>query len=341
MKPVSEYITENYARVSKFASIYSCRQTLIQNDALAVFDEDNNSFAGILTPKDVVERAHILVADCLKHRKPVAPGWPVSKALELMLEQNTNVLPVIAPDNRFCGLVYKRDLLKAIWDKKEHLATTLKETVNRVEHLSASYDMLTEAQSNIDDLQLLIAPDGSIIFHNRRVEEYMLTRHKRLLTYSDNIDCLHGEYFGIDGKEFDQIFNIALAGEPTQLETEGLTDNEGQVIRKTYKTVCRPVWLKQQLKAVTVTITDITLQKTKDRLLNEQKSALKTVLFAESHIIRRPLTNILAILDLIDSATLSNQNTELFQLLKVSAEELDDSIKNSTQKIYSTYSKLG
>lgn len=341
MKPLSAYVKENYTKVFKYASIHSCRRMLVQDDALAVFDEESNDFIGLLTPKDVIERPHVLIADCLKQRPFVQEEWPVNQALNLMLEQNVTVLAVTTSANMLKGLLYKSDLLKAVWDKKEHLANALTQTRHKLEEVSANSAILLEAQSNMDDLQLLVSPDGHIIFHNREVNRYMLNHLQRPLSASDKIDFLFGEQLGLDAAAFRRVFNKALAGEPAEIETEGATSTgTNEVVSKNYKIVCRPVWLKKEMKGIAITVMDITLQKTKDKLLIEQKSALKTVLFTESHIIRRPLANILAILDLLDFEALSNHNAEMLQLLKVSAEELDESIKNSTQIIHSTYSKL-
>lgn len=341
MRPVLAYVNNQYTKVFKYTSVHACRKSLVENDALAVFEEDENSFIGILTPKDVIERPHVLVADCLKRRTPVAPDTPVSKVLELMLTQHINVLPVVSDSNTLQGLIYKKDLMKAVWDKKEHLTTALYNSSKKVEELSASSALLLEAQNNLDDLQLLVSPGGTIIFHNREVDQFIITNYERQLSFDDRVDALFGEYFGITSEQFTHMFNKALAGEPAFIETEGINTKAAQSkANKTYKTLCRPVRLKEELKGVAITITDITRQKTKDKLLLEQKSALKAAMFTESHIVRRPLSNILALIELFDKTTLSGHNAELLDLLKVSAEELDGSIKNSTQMIYSTYSKF-
>lgn len=341
MTQVSAYVTRHYERVYRFSSVHACRKALIENEALAVFDEEDNSFVGILTPKDVIERPHVLVADCFKSRTPVEPEWPVSKVIDSMLKQCINVLPVVSAGNNLHGLVYKRDLMKAVLEKKEHLTIALNDSVKKTEHLSASSALLLEAQKSLDDLQLLVSPGGNIIFHNRGVDQYMIACNGRSVATGDNINILFGHYLGIDEYALMQVFNRAVAGEVAFLETEGSTggDNNGKA-DKIYKTWCRPVRVKDELKGIAITITDITQQKTKDKLLIEQKSALKTVMFTESHVIRRPLSNILALIELFDSANLSASNAELLQLLKVSAGELDDSIKSSTQMLYSTYSKL-
>lgn len=338
MRQVSAYVRMDYQKVFRFTSVQACRKTLIENDALAVFEEEDNSFVGILTPKDVIERPHVLVADCFKSRTPVEPEWPVSKVFDSMLKQNINVLPVVSADNNLYGLVYKRDLMKAVWDKKEHLTIALNDSVKKTEYLSASSALLQEVQNNLDDLQLLVSPGGDIIFHNRGVDQYMLACHRRSVSSGDSINILFGHYFGINAHTFTPVFNSALAGEVAFLETETSSNNDksGNI----YKVWCRPVRVMGELKGIAITITDITQQKTKDKLLMEQKSALKTVMFTESHIIRRPLSNILALIELFDTANLSANNAELLQLLKISAGELDDSIKNSTQMLYSTYSKL-
>lgn len=188
MKSIANYIRREYGHTLLYAGVQSCRKTLIQNDALAVFNNDSHAFVGVLTPKDVIERPHLLVADCLTQKPFMQESNTPDEVFETMLLHHTNVLPVVSDDNKLQGLIFKQDLIKA-------------------------------------------------------------------------------------------------------------------------------------------------LRKKNDMLITAQNELLKNIVFTQSHIVRRPLSNILALLDLVDTEALSEENKHLLSLLHISASELDASIRDTVQMV--------
>jgi hypothetical protein len=326
---IEPYITKNYLKTFQFTSIQSCRQELIRQEALAVFDEEHNEFLGVLTPKDVLERPHILVADCLRHKTPVQPSWPVYRVLETMMQDQTNVLPVVTAGNRLEGLIYKSALLKAVWKKNEELTMLINEI--RCDHPAGNDQAALATEGNSHELCLVISIDQSILLYNKPAGDFFYSRYHRPLTTGESVSCFFGPHFGLDAASFETIFDRTLSGLPALLETG--SREEGNNTQRWYKTACQPVLENHRLTGVSITISNITRQKRKDLLLHEQKQMLKKIVYMQSHIIRHPLTNILGLMELLDTTELSPRNLELFDLLKTSAEQMDENIKDSVQMI--------
>ncbi len=72
---------------------------------------------------------------------------------------------------------------------------------------------------------------------------------------------------------------------------------------------------------------DITERKKKERELNIHKEELDHIRLLQSHEIRRPVANICGLLDLLDASSLSSSNLEIYNKIKESMMELDESIK--------------
>lgn len=82
---------------------------------------------------------------------------------------------------------------------------------------------------------------------------------------------------------------------------------------------------------------DTTELKAAEQKLIEHTERLKEIAFLQSHEVRRPLTNILSIIELIQEESEFKENDRAFYLLeylKQSATELDDIIKKIAQKTF-------
>jgi light-regulated signal transduction histidine kinase (bacteriophytochrome) len=70
-----------------------------------------------------------------------------------------------------------------------------------------------------------------------------------------------------------------------------------------------------------------------EQKIQKQNKHLHEIAFMNAHIVRSPLANILAITNLIESTEQSEcDKEELMQLLKASAQQLDDNIKQMVAK---------
>ncbi|PJJ79900.1 hypothetical protein [Mucilaginibacter auburnensis] len=66
--------------------------------------------------------------------------------------------------------------------------------------------------------------------------------------------------------------------------------------------------------------------------LDSAHTQLDTIGFIQSHMVRKPLANIIGLSDLISEHTNDNAVTQLCQMLKQSSEELDSIIKNISKE---------
>ncbi|SNS83838.1 hypothetical protein SAMN05421640_1457 [Ekhidna lutea] len=85
------------------------------------------------------------------------------------------------------------------------------------------------------------------------------------------------------------------------------------------------VTLIGQLKEMNDSLEKIVKERTKDIELQNKK--LKRYAFMNSHLVRAPLANILGAVNHLDSSCDSSERTELLNIVKVSANSLDDVIK--------------
>lgn len=84
--------------------------------------------------------------------------------------------------------------------------------------------------------------------------------------------------------------------------------------------------------AIEGTLHDITKRKKQENLLKEQNEKLMTIARLQSHIVRKPIANILGIINLIDFDNPTDPNNlELIPQLEIASKELDTIIKEITQ----------
>jgi light-regulated signal transduction histidine kinase (bacteriophytochrome) len=81
---------------------------------------------------------------------------------------------------------------------------------------------------------------------------------------------------------------------------------------------------------------DISKLKEQQNAIQEQNERLKEIAWTQSHIVRAPLAKIMGATELIASSQLSleAEAKELLQALQLSAKELDDVIREITEKTY-------
>ncbi|TZF82573.1 CBS domain-containing protein [Pedobacter sp. BS3] len=70
--------------------------------------------------------------------------------------------------------------------------------------------------------------------------------------------------------------------------------------------------------------------------LQKQNQLLKEIIHTQCHKLRRPVANVLGLMEIIDYTSLSAENQRTIALLKESVEQLDDVIKDVVRKINDT-----
>ena len=79
---------------------------------------------------------------------------------------------------------------------------------------------------------------------------------------------------------------------------------------------------------------DITEKKIKEQALEAHNKALEDIAFIQSHEVRRPVANILGLVNLLDKEQMPTESAEIIHHLEKSTQELDDIIHKILHKTY-------
>ncbi|TAH21161.1 MAG: PAS domain S-box protein [Cytophagales bacterium] len=130
-------------------------------------------------------------------------------------------------------------------------------------------------------------------------------------------------------EEVKSCFNRALEGETIQIET---TSNISW-----YRLIFFPVYDQEgKLAGVAVNIKDITGRKQNELRIANQNEKLRAIAWQQSHGVRRPLANILGLINLIRTEKDENNLPAYMNFLQVAADELDKIIHEIVRQTINT-----
>lgn len=109
----------------------------------------------------------------------------------------------------------------------------------------------------------------------------------------------------------------------------------------------KPISRKDLLEAITVrlnkkTALELELEKLTTKYTEEiakKDICLDEIGWNESHLLRAPIANLMAIIDLLDRSNLNEKNTQLIALLKPLSQKLDDAVRENVLKINGVINK--
>ena len=109
----------------------------------------------------------------------------------------------------------------------------------------------------------------------------------------------------------------------------------------------KPISRKDLLNAITVrlhkkTALEQEIEKLTEKYAEEiakKDSCLDEIGWNESHLLRAPIANLMAIVDLLDKSNLNEKNTQLIALIKPITQKLDDAIRENVLKINGVVNK--
>jgi len=165
----------------------------------------------------------------------------------------------------------------------------------------------------------------------------LLGRNYRILAYNNTAEKLsieiykkqyhHGEDFRFyinpaAEAHFHRQFNNALGGKVTE-EVFDIDKAEGKNFLKVQMT---PVYNDAgEVSAVAIVTKDITV-------LTNLNSRLNEIAAMQNHQVRRPVANMLSLVELMETDNLTTQQVEYLQLLKTSILQLEDEIHSIVKK---------
>lgn len=146
---VEELICRQYFVTSPYAGVNSIKRQILHHKAAVVIDNTaDNIFLGIITTEDIVKRPYNLVIDCMSLRPELKRDTCEAEVLDLMIEYQTDVLPVIH-EGRFEGVVYKDDIIKLLNSQKASLEKTIEEKKNFIVEQTRILEDLAFNQAHI------------------------------------------------------------------------------------------------------------------------------------------------------------------------------------------------
>jgi len=180
------------------------------------------------------------------------------------------------------------------------------------EKVKKSEYLLKAILNSTSDTNILIDTKGEILSFNRAAAENMKSLYQKEIQVGQNMIA---EYGLPNTKEiFVKDFLTALSGREVATERLLTFPNNEQVW---VNLRLFPVFNeKGEVWAVSLNYTNI------DRL-KRQHAKLEEIARLQSHTIRRPLTSILGLIDILNKNCLSEENQKIVEYLKQSALELD------------------
>lgn len=194
-----------------------------------------------------------------------------------------------------------------------------------LEKLQRANAKLNSIMLNADGTYVFLDTNMHVLSFNQKAKEKI----KKIFGKDLHVDT-HFLQFNQDKAGFIESFGSALRGETVNQEHK-VVYMTGEVVwfeRRYY-----PAYDKHnQIIGVVFTSADITKRKKAEQEIIKQNEQLREVAFLQSHLVRRPIVNLLGILELVAKEDLSQENNELIQLLKQSLVDLDNVIHTIVAK---------
>ncbi len=183
----------------------------------------------------------------------------------------------------------------------------------RLEMKLQSLKMISDSSS---DGILLLDKNYKIVAHNRPAENLSLELYKKQYLPGDDFR----KYIRPGAEhQFYRQFNAALLGTVSEEVFEMVKPNGNIVALKVQMT---PVYddSESAVSGVAMITKDVTV-------IQDLSNRLNTISVMQSHQIRRPVANMMSLVNLIDGTKLDDREKEYLQLLKTSINQLEEEIR--------------
>ncbi|QCR24679.1 histidine kinase dimerization/phospho-acceptor domain-containing protein [Pontibacter sp. SGAir0037] len=332
MIPITNFIRSDFKAIHPYTGIQLIKGELADKGAMVVLEEDTQAFIGLLTPLDLVRKPHLLVVDCLSSKPLLKPDSRLGEALGLMQETRQEVLAVVN-NEEMKGLVFKNDLVQYLSTQKAWLERKRLEELNIIAHQQVEIEKALKIEKALyhstKSARILLSTDGTILFLNKIAFESCTDAHRKLLAPGANLRDVAREIPHLVGNDFEGDFNRALQGKHMRMEHEAAAGDT----KRWFKIEYNPVTVEQGLLGVSIVATDIHERKQNELLLDRHSQLLQELIYTQSHVLRRPVANILGLVNLISrKALLLEENKVFLDLLEASTRELDEIIKDIVNK---------
>ncbi|MBE0424758.1 MAG: CBS domain-containing protein, partial [Lutibacter sp.] len=137
---IAHFIRRDFITVNPYSGINAVKNQVLEHLAVVVQD-DEAEFYGVLTTNDIAHNPKTLVVNCLTIKQLIDSELSVKKAIAMMDETKTEVLPV-GENGKFVGLVFKNELYKYISDYNIELESKILERTKELEAAIATKDLV-------------------------------------------------------------------------------------------------------------------------------------------------------------------------------------------------------
>jgi PAS domain S-box-containing protein len=192
------------------------------------------------------------------------------------------------------------------------------------EKLQSSEKQLNALINNIDDTVWITDTRGTLVSYNKQFKNllHQFAQIDVQLLARKNLAAIHPK---------SQLYkwivyhNRAMRGEYIRAEEELIIGNTSLY----FDIAIAPIYNEEAvLIGIGAICRDITKHKSDEAKIKQQLQQLKTINWVQSHELRRPLSNILGIIEALRISGKSlNEEQELVQMLQTSGEQLDDIIR--------------
>lgn len=241
------------------------------------------------------------------------------------------------------NLMYHGAIIKTD-DRKKYESELVKEK-ERADELKKKLQFIT---NNIPVLSFTLSPEGEVEYLNDRFYKY-LQANENNYTAGTIFNNVHRD----DITEVEVLWNKALASK-TKFEKELRIKNP---MNEYEWFLGRIVPYKNEEREAVMwfgTFVNIHEHKTKqeqamqqlhynlldaNETINKNEKSFKQIAFEQSHVVRRPLANILGLIHLLTYLPVEEEVKEVINMLELSAEQLDDVIKSITSKTHEIHER--
>lgn len=206
---VKNYYTATYPTINQFKGVCTVQNELSTNRFIVVLDDLNN-YVGIVTPCDILERPHKIIADCLIDKPRIDINEEIISLIKRIDIDRFIVLPVF--DNQiFCGIIRKIDIIKALFDKIEEVCkhSDISKNIMNLMLENLSHEVRTPLNSIVGFIEVLSSLDEEELKeHCELYSNLVLVNSEKFLLTMDSIIELAKIHSGDSIKLYSEDFSI-------------------------------------------------------------------------------------------------------------------------------------
>jgi len=232
------------------------------------------------------------------------------------------------------NLILINATVQKITDRKRYESALLQEK-RHAEEEKRRFEFLSNTVPN----QIwTIAPDGTCIYVNQKIKDYFgeqpmdyytefrgIAAGDRERCYKAWKTCMATEK--IFAREI-RMTGVSKKEEWFFVSIEPYFNKEGQI--ESWFGSSTNIHKQKSLQIANYSSLKLSLSSAQ-KTLDENKQLFFNIAMNQSHMIRRPLANILGLLQLLEDEELPSSSQNLFDLLRTSVQELDEMIKNASK----------